>query len=340
MAPTLWLNQHLTNTWHALRHLCLQHPARDFRLLCTHRYPNYVGARYSDAFEQEPRRPSDEEYIAFAQGIVQQHGVEVVYPWRKLSALLRARQSLEALGARIHAVADLSTLELLESKVRQYRSLSPDIVPIPDHEVVNTVAGFDAAVTRLRSTGQRICYKPAVSIFGFGFHILADTPEERQRWQAGETVLIPIEEALRALAAKEPFPDQLVMPYLPGPERSIDCLAHHGELLRCVVRCKSMKNHHRQLIEDNPEVEEIARKLTAQFRLNAVFNIQLRDSNGIPYLLEINPRMSGGVPAGCCTGLNLLYWSMRLALGPVDAETIPRPQTGMHINTAEYPGSR
>ena len=56
---------------------------------------------------------------------------------------------------------------------------------------------------------------------------------------------------LVAAAGQRPF---LAMEYLAGDERSIDCLAHQGRLVRAVVRRKPANAHGRwQLIEDDPE---------------------------------------------------------------------------------------
>ena len=102
-------------------------------------------------------------------------------------------------------VADLPTLQLLDSKARQYQALgsasSPPLVPLPACEVVKTATDFEAACQRLRTRQLRPCYKPAVSIFGIGFHLLDDTEEGRRRWQTGDPVLIPTAEACQALAA-------------------------------------------------------------------------------------------------------------------------------------------
>ena len=111
------------------------------------------------------------------------------------------------------------------------------------------------------------------------------------------------------------------MQYLPGPERSVDCLAHDGELVCCVVRRKPMGIEGGQMLEDNPAIEETVRRLTRHFRLGGVFNIQFRDDAGTPYLLEINPRLSGGLHYACSVRRRVPVLGGALALGR------PRPRT-------------
>jgi hypothetical protein len=157
---------------------------------------------------------------------------------------------------------------------------------------------------------------------------VADRPEALQRLEAGDPLYIRHEEARRRLAAKGRFRDLLLMEHLPGPERSVDCLAQGGELLRCVVR---RKENNVQVLEDNPELVAVVRRLTARFRLTSLFNVQLRDAGGRSCLLEINPRMSGGLPFSCRSGVMLPLWGIRLALGTASASDIPQPRIGLRI---------
>ena len=73
------------------------------------------------------------------------------------------------------------------------------------------------------------------------------------------------------------------------------------------------------------------RRLTARFGCSNLFNVQFRDDRRQSYLLEINPRMSGGLPFACRSGLVLPYWAIRLALGTARPEDIPQPRTGIRV---------
>src|SRR5262249_51928125 len=111
--------------------------------------------------------------------------------------------------------------------------------------------------------------------------------------------------------------------------------AQNGVLLRCVVRVKAAASEFGQLLEDNPRVEELTRRLAARLRLDGVFNVQFRDSEGVPYLLEVNPRMSGGLHYACLSGVAFPYWAARVALGTATPDDIPRPQTGLRVGKAD-----
>ena len=56
------------------------------------------------------------------------------------------------------------------------------------------------------------------------------------------------------------------------------------------------------------------KNIAKEFGLYGPFNIQFRMHNSIPYLLEINTRMSGGTHLSCMTGINIPYLAMETAM--------------------------
>ncbi|HMX46288.1 MAG TPA: ATP-grasp domain-containing protein, partial [Candidatus Obscuribacter sp.] len=78
--------------------------------------------------------------------------------------------------------------------------------------------------------------------------------------------------------------------------------------------------------------DELIDRIVGKLKLDGVFNVQFKDHNGEPYLLEINSRMSGGLHKACtATQFPLPYWALRLALGTVSASEIPYPKTGVRL---------
>ena len=80
----------------------------------------------------------------------------------------------------------------------------------------------------------------------------------------------------------------------------------------------------------------MVRKLAAHFRLGGIFNAQFRSPAQLPekpHLLEINGRMSGGLPYVGLSGLNLALWAIRIALLKSDEPLpeIPLPQLPLKV---------
>lgn len=126
----------------------------------------------------------------------------------------------------------------------------------------------------------------------------------------------------------------MVMELLPDEEVSIDCLADsEGKLLAAIPRRKSSGRIY--LLEDKPELLEIASRVAERCRIPFVYNIQVKYNNGVPKLLEINPRMSGGLYITCLSGVNMPYLAVKAILGqPFEP---PIPQFGIQASYLELP---
>jgi ATP-grasp in the biosynthetic pathway with Ter operon len=330
MPATVWLNKGLSSTFDVAEML-RDAGAGELRVVCSHPDPDFAASRACDHFEAEPTGLSEAAYVEYCLDFVRRHSVDVFLPGKCLRGVVRQRERFGAAGARLVAAADADTLRTLEDKAASYAARGPDLVPLPDYAVVRDLAGFDAAYARLRAAHRAVCFKPAVSVFGLGFRVVTEPGSGLDRLLSGDAVKIGPDEARRLFAERPTFRDLLVMPYLRGPERSVDCLARDGELLRCVVRRKPTTAYGPQLLEDAPAVADLAARLTRRLRLDGVFNVQFRDGDGVPYLLEINPRMSGGLLYACLSGLCFPYWAVRLALGAAP-ELVPFPRTGLRVS--------
>jgi carbamoylphosphate synthase large subunit len=328
---TIWLNKNLSGTFNVIETLRAARQNESFHIVCSHTSPDFPALRISDSFEVEPRGPSESAYLDYCEQTIRKHQVDVFIPGKMLRAIVRERRRFEARNVRLVCAADADTLKLLENKASLYRAIPSGLAPVPEHRVVNDLAGFDAACAALRERKHVVCFKPAVSMFGLGFRILTERGTALDRLLSGDPIKIGLPEARLFLGQQPRFRDVIVMQYLPGPERSVDCLAQDGKLVCCVVRRKPMGTEGAQLLEENPAIEELARRLTGHFGLDGVYNIQFRDCDGTPYLLEINPRMSGGLHYACLSGVAFPYWAVRLALETASPEDVPRPRTGIRV---------
>jgi hypothetical protein len=328
---TLWLNRNIASSYNVLETIRESlRPGEDWRIVTSHPYRYSSVFRLSDHHEVEPAGLGDRQYIRYCLNFIRRNKVNVFLPGTKLRAVLRARRHFDALGVTIIAAADASTVYTLESKSRLYRAVPSEMRIVPDYRVVRDMDGFDRAYAALRRHHRLVCFKPCVSVYGLGFRIVTPWGGGVRRLLNTASLKIGLRSVRRILGSEDIFRPLMLMPYLPGPERSVDCLGHHGELVRAVVRRKGTVEGYQKL-EHNPGLIEIVRKLTAHFKLSGLYNVQFRDSGGRPYLLEINPRMSGGLYGSCLSGVAFPYWAIRLAMGTAKPEDVPQPKVGFRI---------
>ncbi|MYS24108.1 ATP-grasp domain-containing protein [Streptomyces sp. DvalAA-14] len=288
-----------------------------------------------DVREAEPRYVGDEEYAAFALDFCRRHGVDVLVPPRRLAALAGRTRAFAEIGTRLMC-SPPAAIDVLTSKSRTYEAARAAGVPVPPWRVASDADGFRAAVEELSANGEQVCFKPAGEYSAFGFRILDDRPLRIRDLLAPPAPLASVgavTDALRRAADEgEAIPEFLVMPYLDGPEVSVDCLsAPGGATLAAIARSK--QGRYRLLIDD-PAVTAIARRLVAHFELAYLSNVQLRTRDGEPVLLEANPRASAGIFQTAFTGVNLPWAAVRLLLRG-DAGRLAEPRLGARIAVTE-----
>ncbi|WP_084522425.1 ATP-grasp domain-containing protein [Nocardia inohanensis] len=277
--------------------------------------PGAVALSVCDVAELEPRHVSDAEYARFALDFCRRHRIDVMIPPRRLGALAGRELDFAAAGTAVMC-SPPAAIEALTSKVRTYESAGAAGIPVPPWRVVSDPAAFYAAVEELSLTDDKLCIKPSGEYSAFGFRILDDRPLSMSTLLAPPVPVASIDAVAgalrRAVEQGGPVPELLVMPFLDGPEISIDCLsAPGGELLVGIPRSK--QGRFRMLL-DNPVAVDIARRLVGHFELAYLTNVQLRHRQGEPVLLEANPRPAAGLFQSAFAGLNLPWAAVRLLL--------------------------
>lgn len=312
----------------------------------------YLGAAYpteltplrraADAFFLEPAVEVLDDYADRLLALCREQDFAWIWPQSRWDWLLNDQARFAAAGVRlILPCPDAGILGELQDKSRANARLAAVGVPLPQTVPVTTAAEFADAHRLLGEGDRRVCVKPVRSIYGLGFRLIDDGKSSLDRLLSNDSFTIGSAEFAAALAGAEGRRPFLTMEYLAGDERSIDCLALDGRLVRAVVRCKSQTAQGRwQLIEDNPEAWAIAERVIAEFRLNGLINIQTRErihanDRREQCFLEVNPRMSGGIDMACQAGLNLPYWLLRLVAGTVEAAAIPWPVAGVRVAKIE-----
>ena len=140
--------------------------------------------------------------------------------------------------------------------------------------------------------------------------------------------VIRLDELVDILAEAEEFPELLVMEYLPGAEYSVDLLSDRGKVLvSCCRRSLRMENSImlEAVIEENSVVTGLCNAVTEKLGLDGNIGFDIRERNdGIPVIMECNPRITAGIPFFAHAGVNLPYLCVKKILGEELPEIAPR----------------
>jgi hypothetical protein len=327
----VWFNRHFALVYRVLGLIRQGDVAQRFTLLCTHKHAHFVGYAAADAYAREPENLSSSEYVDWCLAFATQRQVDVFLPAYEANAIVAARARFAERGIRVLGVANAFTLPRLHNKAWVYRKLQGK-VPLAASTLLRDPAQLQLALEQLWSQGLQACIKPTVSIYGKGFFRLLHPSDTRRTGRS----LTP-----QAWIAQHGAPGKKVshqvLEYLPGHEFSVDCIGDAGRFVTGVVRKKSITTS-TQTLEDHPVILEHAKCMVAQFSLSGLVNIQFKeDQHGVPRLLEINPRASGGVAMGCLSGINLPYIALCGELDGYAQLSIPSPRLGLRVTEVGSP---
>lgn len=319
MSLNIWFNRWFSTVSHYMELIRNNPDDKKFVIYGTHPNPDTVYLKYCDVGGTEPDI-SGEDYIEFCLEYCQNNQIDIFIPRKENVLISQNIDKFKALGVKVLVCPDGDLMALMDNKVSMYRSLEEkekqgtSIVPLPLYRIVNTAGEFKKAYSEMKVSDNQLCLKPAIGEGASGFRIIDDAADTIPfLFNTAFTQKLSYETAYKVLQQEEQFSDLMVLEYLDGYEYSIDCLADAEGTLYTAIPRKKGDGRIREL-ENNEELLDIAHKMAAQYKIPYVYNIQVKYKDGVPKLLEINPRMSGGLHISCLSGINIPYYAIKLLL--------------------------
>lgn len=317
MKKRIWFNQWFTTVAHFIDMIRYNSDGIEFEVYGTSSNEDALYLSYCDAAFKEPT-VTGEDYLQFCLEFCRTHSIDLFVPRKENVLIAKHIKEFNDLGVKVLVCPDARLMEELDDKEATYRlierhSLLKEYVAIPDYFVVSDAEAFKAAYYALKDKGHTVCFKPVIGEGGNGFRIIQDRLDSiEELFNKGISHKITFDHAYSILKQQSEFPPLMVLEYLDGTEYSIDCLGYDGELMVAIPRKKG-KGRVREL-EHNQELITLAEKINQVLEIPFVYNIQVKYKEGKPKLLEINPRMSGGLHYSCLAGINMPYRAVKLLL--------------------------
>lgn len=218
------------------------------------------------------------------------------------------------------SVSELSGLKIANNKHLLMRHCKKNNIPTPNFKLVKNYNAFKKAVLELEYPKNNVCFKPPVSNGMRGFRTLTESIDRLDILMNHKpnNALTTLEEITSILKNANPFPELLVMEYLPGQEYSVDVLADNGKCIIVVPRSRDKLKMGISFVGTTIEDKEIikySKKIVETLKLNGNIGLQFkRDKNGIPKIIESNPRVQGTMILATAANANLVYGAVQLAL--------------------------
>lgn len=305
----VWFNKTFSSVGAAIHLIREADQAGDYKIVysSTNPYSPAFLAAHESAIE--PSGLHGQNYLAWCLDFCKTQHIGIFIPGKEASLISAERRQFEAQGTRVLCAAPHAILDLLHDKAQFYQSVRCNTPPA-DFCVVQTAKEFNGAYYKLRKNHTKLCIKPSMSVYGLGFSVVDEQRSSAQLLLEGIQYHIGLGDLQRGFEAMQTFRPMLVMEYLDGNEFSVDCVGNNGQLICAVARKKPLVAGLGQIIDTREDILESVRQLTTTYSLNGCFNVQFREGKNGLGLLEINPRMSGGIAMACLAGPNLPYLAL------------------------------
>lgn len=311
----IWFNHWFSSAYRIIELLKKEYKERCY-VVGSNDKKHCVYQEVCNEFYVEPIFENEDDYVDWAIDFCKEHKIDVFFPRRNMVAIAKRRE--EFVGITVVLSSDFETMELLNDKAETYRRINNlGLANVPDTAVVKNVNEFKKAYSTIKeyNPDDRVIFKYSVGEGATSFRVIDDKVSDISVLDTGAGLKMSYEDAIKLLGSVESFKDLMVMPYLQGPEISIDCLNVLTKTgYEFVGVCRNKIGSRVTEIYQDETLLGISKKIAEELNLYGPFNIQFRMHNNIPYLLEINTRMSGGIHLSCLTGLNLPYLAMETAL--------------------------
>lgn len=327
----VWYNRTFSSVYAAIKLIREADTEGRYTLIYSNANRHAAAGLLAHEFQVEPTGVEGDAYVDWCMEFCRKHAVDIFVPGREATLLAAEHARFADIGTRVLSAASHTTLQLLHDKARFYAEAELPQAPVAEFRRFETVEEFDQAWHQLRARHPRLCVKPSHSIYGLGFAVVDEKRSSAELLLAGVDYHIGYEDLRRGLAVLGRFRTMLLMEYLDGPEYSVDCVGDNGRLVSAVARRKLAQAGSGQLIDQRQDILDATASLAGRHGLNGVFNVQFREGGGRPRLLEINPRMSGGIGMACLAGPNLPWIALRgFAEGYASVE-VPQVRSGMRV---------
>jgi len=327
----VWFNRTFSSIYAAIE--LIRKADTGHRYTIVHSNPNrhVPAAGLAHEFHPEPTGLQGDAYVDWCLSFCRRQRIDIFVPGREATLLAGEHARFADIGTRVLSAAPAPMLQLIHDKARFYAETVLPGAPVAAFRRFESLEEFDAAWDELRPHHARLCVKPSHSIYGLGFAVVDEERSSAALLLAGAEYHIGYQDLRRGLGELGRFRTMLLMEFLDGPEYSVDCAGDDGRLVAAVVRRKPAQAGSGQLIDMRPDILDATAALCAAHGLNGVFNVQFREGGGRPRLLEINPRMSGGIAMACLAGPNLPYIALHGFASGYDGVDVGPVADGMRV---------
>lgn len=297
-----------------------------------------IGKYLCDRYYKIPGAADTQNYLEALFSISNKEKVDVIIPQNtsELSILASSKQDFKQAGTSI-TVSDEDAIKIANNKYELMKICNEINVPAGSFCLVNTFDELVKYATDLGWPRNRVVVKPPVSNGLRGVRIIDEHIDLKKAFYSEKPNNLNVKmKDLKRILGHE-FPDLIVTEYLTGDEYTVDLLRtskdsvaipRKRDLIRSGITFNGTTEYNEKLIE-------YSKRLSNKIGLEFCFGFQFKlDENGVPKILESNPRVQGTMVLATFAGANIIYGAVKSAL----EEEIPEFDVKWGIKIFRYWG--
>ena len=249
-------------------------------------------------------------YVNQILDIATRENVDIIVPFSDEEAfsLSCSRDQFDTYNIDI-LVSPNIVLDMIRDKQRVYVLLENLGIRTALRTTVNTKEQLIKALRESEFPEKSVVVKPSSGRGGRGVRLLCggDSPPQ---WVGSGKREVRLDKVPKNVDDWFKYGPLMVMPLLNDPVYDVDIFAVQGEVVHYLARRRhnpvGIPYTGNDIVMD-PEIKEYCAQITRALQLDGLHDIDLMTGNdGMPYLLEINPRPSGSIAAAHNVGYRLV----------------------------------
>ena len=291
---------------------------RKFNIITTDSRSEVVGRYLSDEFFVIPPASDSDKYFKAILKLCQEKKIKILIPQNtaELVVLSLNKEVFEKIGTRI-LLSDKEAIEIANNKYKLMNLCLENKIPVAEFYKTNNMNDLIKYAKVLGWPKNKVVIKPPSSNGMRGVRIIDEKINLKEMFYNEKPTSLYINmENLKEILGQT-FPELLIMEFLPGTEYTVDILRNNNYLCiiprkRDLVRSGITFNGS---LEKNEKIIEYSRIISEKLDLKYCFGFQFKlDTNGIPKILESNPRIQGTMIMSTLSGANIIYTAVKMLL--------------------------
>ena len=274
-----------------------------------------------DVYYKVPAATSP-DYCDIMLDICRKEKVDIYLPAisAEVSVISARRKEFTDLGV-ILSISNQESVKVANNKLLTYKKLREYGIPVPNFYAVHSVSDFIEGCQVLGYPEKPVCLKIVDGSGSRGVRIIDSSKSRYQIFvhEKPNSFYTSYEDMISILSEPETITEMMLVDYMPGNEYTVDLLAQQGEVLYMVGRenvVSLMSIAQESILTPNEHAYEVSKQIVKALNMdgNVGFDF-MKDENGIPVLMDINPRLTATVSIAAMGGVNLQYLRIKQLLG-------------------------